>query len=80
MLSLREMRERSVKVDTEKLNQLSQLYKGAVVARSIGVSKQLWQKYKKGSKKGGCDMPESVVDRLCGEYKLDKALIVVESI
>ena len=70
------MRERSVRVDTDKLIQLSKLYKGVNVARDLGVSKQVFSYYKKGKR----DMPESVLDRLCDIYRLDKDSMIVESI
>ena len=70
------MRERSVRVDTDKLIQLSKLYKSVTVAREIGVSKQVWHRYKSAKS----DMPESVLDRLCNIYHLDKNAMIVESI
>ena len=55
------MRERCVKVDTDKLEQLSKLYKSKTIAEALGVSKQVFSFYKLGLR----DMPESRVDKLC---------------
>ena len=70
------MRERSIKVDITKLVHLSSLYKGTKVASEIQVSKQMFHYYKTGKR----DMPESVLDRLCEVYKLDKSAMIVEAI
>lgn len=70
------MRERSIKVDTNTLIKLTGLYRSSDIARQIGVSRQLWHSYKTGK----CDLPESTLDRLCAEYKLDKTKMVVEVI
>lgn len=70
------MRERSVKVDTKTLAKLSEIYKGSNVADKIGVSKQLFHKYKHGI----CDMPESTLERLCESYGLDKNAMIVEAV
>jgi len=70
------MRERTIKVDTATLSKLSEIYQGVEIARKLGVSKQLWHKYKRGL----CDVPESVVDRLCDNYGLDKDKVAVRSI
>ena len=70
------MRERCVKVDTDKLEQLSKLYKSKTIAEALGVSKQVFSFYKLGLR----DMPESRVDKLCSIYQLDKAKMIVDSI
>lgn len=66
------MRERSVPVNIEKLQALNQLYRPRNVARRLSISKQLWNNYSKGHH----DMPESMIDRLCGEFQLDKAEVI----
>lgn len=70
------MRERSLKVNQEMLTKLSDLYTGSNVARKLGVSRQLFHKYKHGL----CDMPESTLDRLCESYGLDKESMIVEAV
>lgn len=70
------MRERCVRVDTTKLEQLSKLYTSKKVAEQLGVSKQVFSFYKLGQR----DMPESRVDKLCSIYQLDKAKMIVDSI
>lgn len=62
------MRERSYKVDTAKLEALSQLYKGGKIAKQLNISKQLWSNYKRGKN----DIPESMLNRICDEFKLNK--------
>lgn len=67
------MRERTLKVKTEKLESLSEIYKPSVVAKSIDITKQRWRNYEIGKN----DIPESIVDRLCAKYGIPKNELVV---
>jgi len=62
------MRERTFKVDKDKLKSLSNVYRSSKIAEKLDISKQRWHHYKKGKN----DMPESIVDNLCAIYNLDK--------
>lgn len=66
------MRERTIPVKTEKLKALSNVYKSAGVAKRLGVSRQLWHNYQNGRH----DMPENLIDRICEEFKLERAEVV----
>lgn len=67
------MRERTLPVDTAKLNALSELYRPKTVADKIGISKQRWRNYETGKN----DVPESIIDRLCLEFNLNKSDLVL---
>ena len=58
----------------DKLAALNRLHKGARIAHRLNLSKQRWSMYKTGKN----DMPESILDRLCAEYGLNKNEIAVE--
>lgn len=66
------MREQTVPVKKDKLKALSGVYKSAGVARRVGVSRQLWHNYENGVH----DVPESIVKRICQEFKLKRAEVV----
>jgi len=70
------MRERTLKINQETLVKLSNLYTGSKVAKKLGVSRQVFHKYKHGL----CDMPESRLDQLCQIYGLDKESMIVEAV
>ncbi len=72
MSKLLSMRERSLRVDITKLQALSDLYRSTNVAKRLNISKQRWHLYKIGEN----DLPESMVDRVCDEFKLNKAELV----
>jgi hypothetical protein len=63
------MRERTLRVKKDKLEALSDLHRPSKVAKTLQISKQRWHNYKSGRH----DLPESVLDKLCAEFKLDKS-------
>lgn len=63
------MQERTLRVNTKKLQQLSAVYKMTGVAARLGISKQRFHHYVIGK----YDMPESILDRLCSEFQLNRA-------
>lgn len=67
------MRERTIKVNKDKLLTLSSLYRPSKIAGKLGISKQRWRHYETGKN----DMPESVLDDLCEEFNLDKSDLVL---
>ena len=69
------MRERTNKVDTDKLIFLGAVYRPSIVAKTLGISKQRWHNYVIGVN----DMPDSVLEKLCKEYNLteDQITLVV---
>lgn len=62
------MRERSFRVDTAKLVALSTIHRPSHIAKTLGISKQRWHLYKIGKN----DIPESMLDRICDTFKLNK--------
>lgn len=68
------MRERTIKVDTSKLNSLSALYRPSRVAARLNISKQRWRNYQIGKN----DIPESVFSRLCSEFDLSERDLILE--
>ena len=63
------MRERTFRVDREKLESLSKVYRPSKIAEKLNISKQRWHSYKI---EDGNDMPESIVDQLCAHFSLNK--------
>lgn len=66
------MRERSLPIKTEKLVYLSNIHRPARIAASLDISRQRWHLYKTGEN----DMPESIIDKLCGLYNIDKTDLI----
>lgn len=69
------MRERSLRVNRHKLNDLNNIYRPGYIARTLGVSKQRWCNYRNGV----TDMPESILDSLCDRFALQKAELIEAS-
>jgi transcriptional regulator with XRE-family HTH domain len=67
------MREKTIKVDTTKLNSLSDLYRPSKIARQLGISKQRWRNYEIGKN----DIPESVFNKICSEFNLNEKDLAV---
>lgn len=63
------MRERTIRVDTRKLEILSSLYRSSQVAKRLNISKQRWHNYKTGTR----DIPESTLEAICKEFQLNMA-------
>lgn len=68
------MRERTFRVDQDKLIYLSKIHRGTQIAAKLGISKQRWQHYKTGKH----DVPESVVNGLCSIFGLERSSLVLE--
>lgn len=68
MLAFYVMREASYKVDVEKLEALSKVYRSSHIARRLGISRQVWHTYKSGTN----DVPERMLQRICEEFKIEK--------
>lgn len=60
------MRERTIKIDTDKLAALKSLYRPSKIAERLEISKQRWRHYETGKN----DMPDSVLKKLCSEFNL----------
>lgn len=69
------MRERTVKVKTEKLVSLSSVYRPSKIAQKLAISKQRWRHYETGKN----DVPESLVQKLCAEFNLSESDLVLQS-
>ena len=69
------MRERTLKVKTDKLRALSKIYRPTKVAEKLNISKQRWRNYEIGKN----DIPESVLKSLCQEFDLAENEIVMEA-
>lgn len=67
------MREQTFRVNQSKLISLSEVYRASKVAESLDISRQRWNSYKNGKR----DMPESIVNRLCEKYNLNKNELVL---
>jgi transcriptional regulator with XRE-family HTH domain len=67
------MRERSYKVDNEKLQLLSQIHRPAHIAKRLNISRQLWHRYKQGD----TDIPESRLNAICAEFGLIKEEMII---
>lgn len=68
------MRERSYKVDTEKLQALSRVYKPSRIAKQLNVSRQRWHMWQSGDN----DVPESMLDLICQEFRIEKHELALE--
>ena len=68
------MRERTIKVKTEKLQALSAVYKSTKIAEILGISKQRWHNYKAGEN----DIPESMLESICQKFQLTRRDLVNE--
>jgi transcriptional regulator with XRE-family HTH domain len=69
------MREKTIKVDTTKLNSLSDLYRPSKIARQLGISKQRWRNYEIGKN----DIPESILVKICENFNLSEKDLVLEA-
>jgi hypothetical protein len=69
------MRERTIPVKKEMLESLSDVYRPSKIAKSLNISKQRWHNYKSGRH----DVPESILDTLCAQFKIDKNDLVLSS-
>lgn len=58
---------------TEKLVALSEVHRPSEIAKTLKISKQRWHNYKVGEN----DVPESIVDHLCAEFRIDKNSLVL---
>jgi len=68
------MRERTYRVDTDRLRALSAAHGPDVaIARRLGISRQRWYTYKSGM----ADVPETFVDLICAEFNLERQKLVV---
>lgn len=68
------MRERTVKVNVDKLVTLSSLYRPSRIAKTLDISKQRWRHYETGKN----DVPESLVQKLCAEYNLSERDLILQ--
>lgn len=68
------MRERTVKVDRQKLANLSSLYRPTRVAAKLDISKQRWRHYETGKN----DLPESLLQKLCVEFDLSEKDLILQ--
>lgn len=69
------MRERSVKVNIDKLVELGDLHTGKVVAERLGVSAQMFSYLKRGKR----DVTESMLTKICNEFSLDPKTLLANS-
>jgi transcriptional regulator with XRE-family HTH domain len=69
------MREKTIKVDTTKLNSLSDLYRPSKIARQLGISKQRWRNYEIGKN----DIPESILLKICENFNLSEKDLVLNA-
>ncbi len=62
------MRERSYRVDRNKLSEINKVYRTSNIINRLNISRQVWHNYRSGKS----DVPEGVVDRICNEFKINK--------